>query len=339
MMRFENSIQVHHNMKGKSTMNIKENFIKAIFRQNPEWVPQCDEAVFTIKPPICERPDEAGKDVFGCEWDIKEQAQSGTYPAERNFVITDISKWREQVVFPNVNDFDWSFAKKAAEAVDKEKYLVGGFVEMGIFERIYLLMGMEEALMAYYTDADELEALASAIADYKIAFLKKYHEEVGIEYVWYSDDWGTQRNMFISPDIWRRVIKPHTKRIYDCAKSLGIIFTQHSCGKIESIIGDLVEMGADCWHPCQPCNDLFALKKQYGDRICFVGGVDSQFVLDNDAATPDDVVNEVKKRISEMALPNGGYIVGPSHSVPYDKDKLDAMNRTIREYGSAIYKS
>ena len=51
-----------------------------------------------------------GKDIFGCEWSINERAQGGTYPAERNFVITDITKWREQVVIPDVNAFDWSDA-------------------------------------------------------------------------------------------------------------------------------------------------------------------------------------------------------------------------------------
>ncbi|MBR2459945.1 MAG: hypothetical protein IKB34_01765 [Clostridia bacterium] len=59
---------------------------------------------------------------------------------------------------------------------------------------------------------------------------------------------------------------------------------------------------------------------------------------DNDFATADEVVAEVKKRIDEMALPNGGYIIGPSHSVPYNPEKLDAMNRTIREYGAEMYK-
>ena len=319
-------------------MTKKENLLRAIFNKNPEWVPNGCEALKVLKPPVCERPKTAGKDAFGVEWDLNEDAKGGTYPAERNFVITDISKWREQVTFPDVNACDWSEIRAEAKKINRDEYLVGAFIEMGIFERIYLLMGMEEALMAYYTDADELEQLASAIADYKIEFLKKYHAEIGIDMLWYGDDWGTQQNLFISPAIWRKVIKPHTKRIYDCAKALGIIINQHSCGKIEAIFEDLVEMGADCWNNCQPCNDLAALKKKYGDRICFIGGIDSQFILDNPTATPDDVVAEVKKRIDDLALPNGGYIAAPSHSVPYDPAKAEAMRRTIREYGAEIYK-
>ena len=318
-------------------MTIKENYLNAIYRRNPEWVPFSDEALQIVFPPICERPAQAGKDIFGCEWLLEEDAEGGTYPANRNFVITDLSKWREQITIPDVSRYDWSAARKRAEEIDRDQYLVGGFIEMGIFERLYLLLGMEEALMAFYTDEEEMYELASAIADYKIAFLKKYHEEIKLDILWYGDDWGTQTNLFISPEKWRKIIKPHTQRIYDCAKSLGIIINQHSCGKIDSIVGDLAEMGADCWNPCQPCNDLAGLKKQYGDQICFIGGVDSQFVLDNDSATREDVIAEVKRRIDEMALPNGGYIIGPSHSVPYDPDKLEAMTRTIKEYGREIY--
>lgn len=320
-------------------MNLKENYLRAIYRNYPQWVPTKNEAVVTIFPPICERPKVAGKDAFGCEWLWKEGAHGGTFPGHENFVITDISRWKEQLNLPDVKDYDWSEAREQAKQIDRERYLVGGFIEMGIFERLYLLMGLEEALMAYYTDEEEMYELASEIADYKIAFLQKYHEEVKMDILWYGDDWGTQENLFISPEKWRKIIKPHTKRIYDCAKSLGIIINQHSCGKIESIVGDMIEIGADCWNPCQPCNDLAALKQKYGAQICFIGGVDSQFVLDNPQAGTTEVVAEVKRRIDELALPNGGYIVGPSHSVPYDPEKLEAMNRTIREYGRAIYKS
>lgn len=320
-------------------MDFKENYLRAIYSNDPEWVPTTGEAVITVYPPVCERPSAAGKDSFGCKWLWEEDAHGGTFPGHDDFIITDISKWKEQLILPDVNAYDWSAAREKAKQIDRDKYLVGGFIEMGIFERIYLLMGIEEALIAYYTDEEEMCELAAAIADYKIAFLKKYHEEVKLDILWYGDDWGTQQNLFISPEKWRKIIKPHTKRIYDCAKSLGIIINQHSCGKIESILGDMIEMGADCWNPCQPCNDLAGLKKKYGSEICFIGGVDSQFVLDNPKAGTAEVIAEVKRRIDDMALPNGGYIIGPSHSVPYDPDKLEAMNQTIREYGRAIYKS
>jgi len=318
-------------------MTQKENLLRAILRQSPEWVPQYGEAVCEVRPPVVERSRVEGKDAFGCEWLLNERAEGGTHPRHGNYILTDINRWREQVKIPDPCAYDWQPAREKAANVDRSQFLVGGFIEMGIFERIYLLMGMEEALMAYYTDEKEMYELAGAIADYKIAFLKKYQEEVHMDILWYGDDWGTQTNLFISPEKWRRIIKPHTKRIYDCAKSLGILINQHSCGKIESVLGDVAEMGADVWNPCQPCNDLAMLKRRYGDKICFAGGVDSQFVLANPKATPEDVRIEVRRRIDEMALPDGGYLCGPSHGVPYDPEKLNAMQTTLREYGREVY--
>lgn len=318
-------------------MTKKENYLRAIFRKNPEWVPYLDEAIQYAYPPICERPDRAGKDDFGTLWDYNPNAEGGTYPAVGNYVITDIDNWKSQLKVPDVNSYDWSKTKSDAEKIDRDQFLVSGFIEMGIFERLYLLMGMEEALMAYYTDEDAMYDLASTIADYKIEFLKKYAEVTKMDILWYGDDWGTQRNLFISPEKWRKIIKPHTARIYQCAKEHGIIVNQHSCGHIELIMGDMIEMGADMWNNCQPCNDLAMLKKKYGEYICFYGGIDSQGILDNPLATVKDVEIEVKRRINEMALPNGGYIASPSHSVPYTKEKTEMLLRTVREYGREIY--
>ena len=81
----------------KNMLTRKENYLKAIFNQNPEWVPYNAEAVITVLPPVCERPALPGKDIFGCEWLLAEEAEGGTYPANRDFVIQDITEWKSQL--------------------------------------------------------------------------------------------------------------------------------------------------------------------------------------------------------------------------------------------------
>jgi hypothetical protein len=319
-------------------MQPKENMLRTINRDHPAWVPCGAEATFTLEPPIEERPTVTGYDPFGVHWTYKAEAEGGTYPTPDKPVITDLTHWGEQIEIPDVLDQDWDSVANAVAKVDRETTLVQGFVHMGLFERSYLLLGMEEALVNYMLEPALMFDLLGALADYKIKVITRFHKVANLDMVWYGDDWGTQDRLFMPPEIWRRVIKPHTKRIYDCMKARGILINQHSCGKIESIFGDMVAMGADMWNPCQPCNDLARLKREYGHRISFFGALDSQFVLGRPGATPADVRQEVRKRIDELAE-GGGYIAAPSHSVPYDLELLHAMNDEIASYGRAFYAS
>ena len=234
---------------------------------------------------------------------------------------------------------DWNIVheqvKENAPKDDGSK-LKEGFVEFGLYERSYLLLGMEEALMAYLTDADLMEEMVSAIADYKVKLITRFCEEAGgLDIVWYGDDWGNQNQLFLPPEIWRTVIKPHTKRIYDAIHAAGALVNQHSCGRIDEVFGDMVEIGADIFNPCQPCNDLASLKIKYGDKIAFNGAIDSQFVLDRPGVTTDEVRAEVRLRIDTLAA-GGGYFAGPSHGVPYDEEIINAMHDEIKTYGRAF---
>ncbi len=317
-------------------MTPKENKLRAIRRQSPQWVPTNAEALVRIWPPIVERPEQPGFDAFGVRWAMEEGAEGGTYPAVGGHTVTDISKWRSQIHLPDVDSLDWSGVRDQVAAVDREQVILEGFTEMGLFERSYLLLGMEEALMAYMTATDEMEAMIAAIADYKIRLIERFCDEAPLDTMWYGDDWGTQNGLFIPPEIWRRVIKPHTRRIYDCLHRRGVMVNQHSCGCIEAVFGDMVEIGADMWNPCQPCNDLAMLKRNFGRRITFIGGIDSQFVLDRPGVTADEVRAEVRRRIDEMAA-GGGYIASPSHSVPFDPELVEAMRDEIAAYGRRVY--
>jgi hypothetical protein len=327
----------------KRTISPKENLLRAIRRDHPRWVPEgLDGPVnmadtVTIWAPVVERPDEEpGLDAFSVDWSYHKDAEGGTYPTIGGHTLSDISKWRDELIIPDVEDQDWDGIRAQAEAVDRDEKLLMGFVQMGLFERSYLLLGMEEALMAFMTNPDEMYEMLGAVADYKIELIRKFDDVIDMDMLWYGDDWGMQRALFLPPDIWRRVIKPHTKRIYDCMREREIIINQHCCGKIDAVFGDMVEIGADLWNPCQPCNDLPELKRKYGDRISFHGAIDSQFVLHRPGVTADEVRAEARRCI-DMLAPGGGYIAGPSHHVPYDPELIEALQDEVETYGGAFY--
>ncbi len=314
-------------------MNARENLLRAIRHENPDWVPGYWEAVATIGPPVVERPAGEGHDAFGVHWSYEQAAEGGTYPTHDGHTIRDLARWREQLTVPDVDGLDWSATARAAQGIDRSEHVVQGFVEMGLFERSYLLLGMEAALEAYLIETDAMADLIGAIADYKIALIERLDDEADLDMLWYGDDWGTQDNVFLPVDVWRKTIGLHTRRIYECAQRRGILVNQHSCGWVEPLLDDMVEMGAAMWNPCQPCNDLAALKKRHAGRIAFYGGIDSQFVLARPGVKPGEVRQEVRRRIDEMAWGGGGYVACPSHGVPYKPEILDAMNDEIRTYG------
>lgn len=313
-------------------MTPKENLLRVLHHDHPAWVPNGLESVKWFSAPMAERPNVAGADIFGVAWSLNPEAEGGTYPTEGHPVITDLRHWREQLRIPDAAQFDWQPIADAVAAIDREQYLVQGGVEMGLFERSYLLLGMEEALIAYLQEPELMRDMLEALADFKIAVIAKFYEVAQPDFINYGDDWGTQSNLFVPPETWRAVIKPPTQRIYQACLARGIMINQHSCGYIAPILGDIVDMGATIWNPCQPCNDLAALKQRYGARLTFMGGIDSQFVLDRPGVTPAEVRTEVRKRIDEMA-DGGGYIAGPSHGVPYEQELIEAMYDEIAVYG------
>lgn len=135
-----------------------------------------------------------------------------------------------------------------------------------------------------------------------------------------GSDWGAQQSMLMSPKIWRNLIKPGEVKEYEIIKSAKKHIFIHSCGNIEEIIPDLVEMGVDVLNPLQPeVMDIYKIKKQYGNKLTFWGGITTQRILP--FGTPDEVTNETNNVISKMSK-NGGYITAPSQDfqvdVPYE---------------------
>ena len=278
-------------------MNPKENLLRAIRRDHPQWVPEgLDGPVYmanvaTISAPVVERPDNVAI-ATPSAWN----GRTTNMPRAVRFQRMAAIRFAASAAGDRTSRSPTSRIRigtpfeHEANAVDRDENLVMGFVQMGLFERSYLLLGMEEALMAFLTDPDDMYDMLGAVADYKIELIRKFDDVIDMDMLWFGDDWGTQQAMFYST---RRLAPRHQAaletdlRLHEGAE---IIINQHSCGKIEAVFRDMVDLGADIWNPCQPCNDLARLKHDFGDRICFHGGIDSQFVLHRPGVTPEEVL-------------------------------------------------
>ena len=172
--------------------------------------------------------------------------------------------------------------------------------------------GMENYFMKMYTDPEVVEALTARVVDFYLAANERIFRRLGnkIDVFFMGNDLGTQRDLLISPECYRRFIKPYQKKLIDQAKSFSLPVMVHSCGAIGRIIPDLLELGIDALHPLQAQAsgmDAGSLR-QYRGKLLFVGGVDTQQLLPN--ADPETVRTEVL-RLHEAF--GDFWIASPSH--------------------------
>jgi uroporphyrinogen decarboxylase len=167
-----------------------------------------------------------------------------------------------------------------------------------------------------------VDELLDAILEFQLGIVRA-GSRLPIDAVYCGDDYGQQRGMLISPHLWRRFLKPRLARLYQAAHDAGKWVFIHCCGNILEILPDLIEIGVDCFNPFQPeVMDVYEMKRMYGDRLSFNGGVSTQRTLPY--GTPEEVKAEARRLMAEVGK-NGGYILSPAHAIPGDAQPENIM--------------
>ncbi|UCG58067.1 MAG: hypothetical protein JSU70_00900 [Phycisphaerales bacterium] len=270
---------------------------------------------------------EVGPDVwedeFGVHWDRSIDKDIGVVC---NRLVTPANV--EDFSFPDPNDpARYDFFDDVIGAGEDGVFLVSlGF---SLFERAWTLAGMEDVLMAMVAERDFAETLLDRIVEFDLAVIENAcaHD---IDIFRFGDDWGQQRGLLMGPDLWREFIKPRFETLCRLVKSKGKLTMLHCCGKVDEILPDMIECGLDIFNPFQPeVMDVFDVKRQYGDKMSFYGGISIQRTLP--FGTVPQVQDEVKKLIDVVGA-NGGYIASPSHDIPADAkpENIAAMVETLQ---------
>jgi len=156
-----------------------------------------------------------------------------------------------------------------------------------------------------------------------------------VDVVLFGDDIGTQNGPLFRPELYRRFIKPHHKRMVETLKRHGVPVMYHSCGSVAALIRDLIDTGIDALNPVQVAAagmDTARLKREFGRDLAFWGAIDTQRVLSR--GTPDDVREEVRRRIGDLAE-SGGYVLCGVHNILAEvpPENVVAMYEAALEYG------
>jgi uroporphyrinogen decarboxylase len=245
---------------------------------------------------------------------------TGDYGTARSYPLANASSIAvvENFPWPDVAMYDYQNAAQTARQLGAQ-YAVRGPYWKPLFCRVCDLFGMEEAMVKMLVEPKLFEAALDRVFQYTAEHSERLLDACGdaMPILCLADDFATQRGLMISPENWRRFLKPLYTKLFAIGKKRGKFIWFHSCGDITAVLPDLIDIGMDVWETIQlhtlPMS-AERLKREFGRHMTFFGGVNTQRLP---FMTPAQVREEVTRCIESLGR-DGGYICGPDHHVKPD---------------------
>lgn len=222
---------------------------------------------------------------------------------------------------------------------DETDYAIKAALPMNSFLEFSLWMrGFEQFFMDLASDEDFVNTLLDKELELQKGFYEVLLDAVGdyIQVIETADDLGSQRGPLISLQMYRKFIKPRQKEINDFIHSrTDAKILQHTCGSVRQFLPDLIDTGLDILESVQPLAEDMEpdrLKREFGERLSFWGGIDIQCILPY--SSPEEVEEHVRSRINALAK-GGGYVVSPAHCIQKDTppENVITLYRAVDKFG------
>jgi len=288
-------------------MQKKERVIKTIQFDNPDRIPiwhfnrdQLDGDILSYElSPY--RGGKVKKSEWGFEWENLGDGTVGQ-PKEPIIQYWDILKSFE---IPNALSKERFNDLPKLKGMSDHHYLIG---ELGItgFNTYTFLRGFQNAMMDFILDKKRCCYLLDKIFEFENQLIHSA-SEYSFDGIHFADDWGTQKNLMISPELWREIFKPRYKLQFDKIHNLGMQVWFHSCGNIELIVEDFHEIGVDVLNISQPnVVDINAVGKKLKGKQCFMLPISYQTI--SISGTSTDIKNEARRLFNTLGTDSGGFI-------------------------------
>lgn len=218
--------------------------------------------------------------------------------------------------WPDVDRFDYDSAVGKAKEAAKEFAVVGPWVSF--FEIYCQLRGMEQSMMDLVEDPELVDAILDRVESIQTEMMSRFFARAGksLDMVFISDDIAGQTSLLMAPALWKRFLEPRLKRWCELIHAHGLKVFYHTDGAARPLIGPILDCGVDVLNPIQhvcPGMDLEELKKEFGHRVIFHGGVDNQYALPR--GTEEDVRTETRRCLDTLGAGNEGFICCSCHNV------------------------
>lgn len=265
-------------------------------------------------------------DDFGTLWFVTVEGRCGIpveYPINSDFSDYDNYKWPEvfDAGVPRFRLYSGHMSGKSDEYYARGAWIV-------FFEQMQQLAGFENLLVALTLQKPEVYRLRDDLLKFNLAWLDKW---LAIDYqgLHFADDWGSQDNLLIPPDLWRSFFKPVYREMFTKVKEKGLDVWFHSDGNILEIMPDLIELGVDVLNCQASVMDIDELKK-FAGKIAFRTDIDRQKVLP--FVSPREVKEYVFWLFHQLGTPDGGIIACGEISEDVPLENIKAMYEAFTEF-------
>ena len=277
------------------------------------------------------RKGEYLTDKWGCVW-------YNTYHGLQGQVVGHpLADWKALDTFQPPDPFgqtgygqkrDWDRIKMHIEQGKKRGVLAQGDGET-LFDRLYHLRGFENLMMDIATDDPHLPKLINMLTEYEMRLAQKWIS-IGVDIITFHTDIGMQDRLMISPDKFRKHIKPMFKQIFLPVRNAGVHVGLSSDGHLLEIVDDLIECGVSMHDPQLRANTLEGIEKFYKGKICINLDLDRQMFA---FCRPSDIKEQVKEGVERLSLPEGGLTMGCDVIDPNTPlENIEAMCEIGEEY-------
>lgn len=318
-------------------MNAKENALRIIHFDRPERVMiACPTHGIAYRGANHEGYRDGGHhlpvgsrwtDIWGTGWH-KEHAGVMGFPREHP--LADLPRALRSYQWPDPDDERiCGWIDEQAEGWDAQIALLNGSHRDTLWEKSYMLVGMQDLMCYFFTEPEAVRELLHRIMDFQLGIARHYLA-VGVEMVSMGDDLGTQQGLLLSPEIIHGFLVPEYQRLFGLYQAHGVLVNFHSCGHITPILETLMDLGVDILNPIQAtANDLDQVRRLTQGRMALQGGVRSATIV---SGPLEAIRAEAAQRLWQLGR-EGGYFCGPDQGMPWPEAHIQALYDAVEELG------
>jgi len=265
------------------------------------------------------------------------------YPLASATSVEDIENWH----WPEVDKMDFSNCRfnpsvtsepyVYQDCLNNEEYALAGGC-WTVFEQANYLRGFENFLLDLAMNEDIAFAIIRKIEEFNWRYNERMMEETKglLDIFPAGDDFGSQKSLLMSLDMWKKYFLPGMKKAYAFAHRHGLKVSLHSDGSTKLLLPELIDIGLDIYDPIQPQAkdmDPYQICKEFGNALCFHGTIDVQKLLP--FGSVQEIKDEVKRQIDLLAG-GGGFFLAPSHCIQTGTpiENIEAIYKTAMTFGA-----